>query len=243
MKIIAFIPARSGSKGVPHKNIRKLGKLPLIAYSILLAKMIKEIDRIIVSTDSEEYALIAKEFGAEVPFIRPKNISGDKSTDFDAIKHCIYWLDKNENYMPELIFHFRPTTPLRSPLIIKDALKMIIDTPSTSLRSGHIASESPFKWFLKDEEGYFIGLKDNIDSERVNMPRQVFPDVYIPNGYVDIIKTDTILKQGTLHGDMMLVFESPMCYEIDTEEDFKFLEYKIKNENTPIIEYYNNLKK
>ena len=97
MKIIAFIPARSGSKGVPHKNIRKLGKLPLIAYSILLAKMIKEIDRIIVSTDSEEYALIAKEVGAEVPFIRPKNISGDKSTDFHAIKHCIYWLDKNDN--------------------------------------------------------------------------------------------------------------------------------------------------
>ena len=243
MKIIALIPARSGSKGVPHKNIRKLGGLPLIAYSILSAKMVKEIDRIIVSTDSEEYALIAKEFGAEVPFLRPKNISEDKSTDLDAFKHCINWLEENENYKPELIFHFRPTTPLRNPLILKDALKTIMNNPSTSLRSGHKAVESPFKWFLKDEEGYFNGLQDNIDSERANMPRQIFPDVYVPDGYVDIIKTETIIEQETLHGDKMLVFESPMCYEIDTEEDFKFLEYKIKNENSPIIEYYNNLKK
>jgi CMP-N,N'-diacetyllegionaminic acid synthase len=243
MKIIALIPARSGSKGVLHKNIRKLGDLPLIAYSILLAKMVKEIDRVIVSTDSEEYALIAKEFGAEVPFLRPKHISGDKSTDLDAFKHCINWLEENENYKPELIFHFRPTTPLRCPLIIKDALKMIIDNPSTSVRSGHKATESPFKWFLKDEEGYFKGLQENIDSERVNMPRQVFPDVYVPDGYVDIIKTDTIIEQGTLHGNKMLVFESPICYEIDTEEDFKFLEYKINNESSPIIKYHNSLKK
>ena len=75
------------------------------------------------------------------------------------------------------------------------------------------------------------------------MPRQVFPDVYVPDGYVDIIKTDTIIEQGTLHGDKMLVFESPICYEIYTEEDFKFLEYKINNESSPIIEYHNNLKK
>jgi len=103
LKIIALITARSGSKGVPHKNIRKLGELPVIAYSILLAKMVKEIDRVIVSTDSEKYALIAKEFGAEVPFLRPKHISGDKSTDLDAFKYCINWLEENENYKPELI--------------------------------------------------------------------------------------------------------------------------------------------
>tara|TARA_B100001057_G_scaffold416256_1_gene434180 strand:+ start:312 stop:1043 length:732 start_codon:yes stop_codon:yes gene_type:complete len=242
MKIIAFIPARSGSKGVPHKNIRKLGELPVIAYSILIAKMVKEIDRVIVSTDIEEYALIAKEFGAEVPFLRPKKISGDKSTDLDTFKHCLNWLEENENYKPELILHFRPSTPLRSPLIIKDALNTIINNPSTSLRSAHKAPESPFKWFLKDEEGYFKGLLDNLDSEKVNMPRQIFPDVYIPNGYVDIIKTDTIIEQGTLHGDKMLVFESPLCYEIDTEEDFRFLEYKLNNESTPIVEYYNHLK-
>ena len=243
MKIVAFIPARSGSKGVPNKNIRQLGEIPLIAYSILLAKMVDEIDRIIVSTDSEEYALIAKEFGAEVPFLRPKSISGDKSTDFEAFKHCINWLEENENYKPDLIFHFRPTTPLRSPSIIKDALKMVIEYPCTSLRSGHKAIESPFKWFLKDKEGYFKGIQENIDSEKVNMPRQDFPDVYIPDGYVDIIKTDTIIEQGNLHGNRMLVFESPMCYEIDTEEDYKFLDYKIKNETSPIINYHNNLKK
>lgn len=244
MKIIALIPARSGSKGVPHKNIRRLGKLPLIAYSILIAKMVKEIDRVIVSTDSEEYAKIAKEYGAEVPFLRPKHISGDESTDYDVFKHCIDWLERNENYIPELIFHLRPTTPLRSPLIINDALNFFTDNHhSTSLRSGHKAPESPFKWFLKNEEGYFKGLKENIDSEKVNMPRQFFPDVYIPDGYIDIIKTDTIIEQGNLHGDKMLVFESPVCSEIDTEQDFKFLTYKINTESSPIVEYFNNLNK
>tara|TARA_X000001036_G_scaffold432849_1_gene469439 strand:- start:56 stop:787 length:732 start_codon:yes stop_codon:yes gene_type:complete len=243
MKIIALIPARSGSKGVPNKNIKRLGQLPLIAYSILLARMLEEVDRIIVSTDSEEYSLIAKGFGAEVPFLRPKNISGDLATDFDVFKHCVKWLEKNENYKPDLILHLRPTTPLRNPLIIRDALKTLKNKSATSLRSGHKAAESPFKWFLKDENGFFKGFQDNFNSHTINMPRQLFPDVYIPDGYIDIIKTETIIKQESLHGDKMFVFESPICYEVDNDEDFKFLQYKIEKENSPIIEFYNNLKK
>ena len=115
---------------------------------------------------------------------------------------------------------------------------MVIEYPCTSLRSGHKAIESPFKWFLKDKEGYFKGIQENIDSEKVNMPRQDFPDVYIPDGYVDIIKTDTIIEQE-IYMEIGCILESPCVMKL-TQRGFKFLDYKIKNETSPIIKYHNN---
>ena len=112
-KILAIIPCRSGSKGVKNKNIRKIFGKPLIYYSIFFALQCKFIDRVIVSTDSKKYKKISENFGAEVPFLRPKNISKDDSLDIDLFKHTINWLKKNENYEPNLIVHLRPTSPLR----------------------------------------------------------------------------------------------------------------------------------
>jgi CMP-N,N'-diacetyllegionaminic acid synthase len=237
--IYAIIPARSGSKGVPDKNIKELGKLPLLAYSVITAKMISRVDRVIVSTDSEEYAEIAKKYGAEVPFFRPKNISGDKSTDFDLFKHALEWFDYNENYKPEFLLHLRPTTPLRENTIMENALNLFLEKKdeSTSLRSGHLASESPFKWFLKDEKDYFKGLRDDLTPEKVNLPRQSFPNVYIPDGYVDILKSSVIQNTSTLHGDKMLVFVSPNCVEVDTLDDFKYLEYQIETNGSSFSKF------
>ena len=125
--IVALIPARSGSKGVPNKNIRYLGDVPLIAYSIIAALKSTLIDRVIVSTDSEEYADIARNYGAEVPFIRPAEISGDTATDLQLFEHAISWFEKNENLVPQYFVHLRPTTPLRDPRIIDDAIKNKVD--------------------------------------------------------------------------------------------------------------------
>ena len=242
--MIAIIPARSGSKGVPGKNIKLLGEIPLFAFSIIAAKMMPSVSRVIVSTDSEEYAEIAKEYGAEVPFLRPNEISGDKSTDFDFFLHALNWFKENENLIPEFILHLRPTTPLRNPKIMEDAIKLFNENKNiaTSLRSGHLASESPYKWFLKDDNNYFIGLRDDLTPEKVNLPRQSFPSVYIPDGYIDILKSSVILSTGTLHGDKMLVFESPFCVEVDTKDDFEYLEFQIKKEGSPIINFHNNKK-
>jgi CMP-N,N'-diacetyllegionaminic acid synthase len=237
--IYAIIPARSGSKGVPDKNIKELGKLPLLAYSVIAAKMMSRVERVIVSTDSLEYAEIAKKYGAEVPFFRPKNISGDKSTDFDLFKHALEWFDYNENYKPDFLLHLRPTTPLRENTILENALNLFLEKKdeSTSLRSGHLASESPFKWFLKDEKNYFKGLRDDLTPEKVNLPRQSFPNVYIPDGYVDILKSSVIQNTSTLHGDKMLVFESPNCVEVDTLDDFKYLEYQIETNGSSFSKF------
>ena len=244
MSMIAIIPARSGSKGVPGKNIKLLGGIPLFAFSIIAAKMMPSVSRVIVSTDSEEYAQIAKDYGAEVPFLRPNEISGDKSTDFDLFLHALNWFKENENLIPEYILHLRPTTPLRNPQIMEEAVKLFLENKNlaSSLRSGHPAPESPYKWFLKDENNYFKGLRDDLTPEKVNLPRQSFPSVYIPDGYIDILKSSVILDSGTLHGDKMLVFESPFCVEVDTKDDFEYLEFQIEKEGSSIINFHNNKK-
>ena len=241
MNMIAIIPARSGSKGVPGKNIKLLGGIPLFAFSIIAAKMMPSVSRVIVSTDSEEYAQIAKDYGAEVPFLRPNEISGDKSTDFDLFLHALNWFKENENFIPDYLLHLRPTTPLRNPKIMEDAVKLFIENKNlaSSLRSGHSAPESPYKWFLKDDNNYFKGLRDDLTPEKVNLPRQSFPSVYIPDGYIDILKSSVILDSGTLHGDKMLVFESPFCVEVDTKDDFEYLEFQIEKEGSTILNFNN----
>lgn len=244
MNMIAIIPARSGSKGVPGKNIKLLGGIPLFAFSIIAAKMMPSVSRVILSTDSEEYAQIAIEYGAEVPFLRPNEISGDKSTDFDLFLHALNWFKENEKLIPEYILHLRPTTPLRNPQIMEEAVKLFFENKNlaSSLRSGHSAPESPYKWFLKDENNYFKGLRDDLTPEKVNLPRQSFPSVYIPDGYIDILKSSVIFDSGTLHGDKMLVFESPFCVEVDTKDDFEYLEFQIEKEGSSIINFHNNKK-
>jgi N-acylneuraminate cytidylyltransferase len=242
--MIAIIPARSGSKGVPGKNIKLLGGIPLFAFSIIAAKMMPSVSRVIVSTDSIEYSEIAKEYGAEVPFLRPIEISGDKSTDYDLFLHALNWFKNCENFIPDYLLHLRPTTPLRDPQIMEDAVKLFNENKNiaTSLRSGHSAPESPYKWFLKDDNNYFKGLRDDLTPEKVNLPRQSFPSVYIPDGYIDILKSSVILENRTLHGDKMLVFESPFCVEVDTKDDFEYLEFQIEKEGSTLINFHNNKK-
>ena len=190
-KVFAIIPARGGSKGVPKKNIRPLAGYPLIAYSIAAARLCSRIDRVIVSTDSEQIAELSRKYGAEVPFMRSPALAGNLSTDREFVIHALEWFGKNEAAVPDYLVHLRPTTPLRDPTLIDEAIAALMSDPeATSLRSGHEAPESPFKWFMRDEQGYFYGF--NPDDPRpgyANLPRQIFPKVYIPDGYVDVLRT------------------------------------------------------
>jgi len=242
--VIAIIPARSGSKGVIGKNVCLLAGYPLVAYSIVAAKMTKTIGRVIVSTDSEEIAEICKKFGAEVPFLRPAEYSGDQSQDIEFVLHAIDWFQNNEKAVPEYLVHLRPTTPLRAPHIIDVAIRKIYDDrEASSLRSGHPAAESPFKWFQMSEKGYFKGIRPQDSNEDLNLPRQAFPQVYIPDGYVDVLKTSFIRKTGIMYGERMLGFISPICKEVDTIEDFEHLEYEIKRKDSPLLDYLNKMRR
>ena len=132
-KFGAIIPARSGSKSIKDKNLALLGGYPLIAYSIALAKITPGVDRVIVSTDSLEYAKIAEKYGAEVPFLRPKELSQDTSTDYDFMSHAVNWYNDNTNDNPEFWIHLRPTTPLREIDVIEKAMVLIANRQDLSL--------------------------------------------------------------------------------------------------------------
>ena len=237
--IIALIPARSGSKGLTDKNVKMLNGHPLLAYSVRAACLTKGIDRVIVSTDSEEYASIAKKYGAEVPFLRPKEISQDHSTDLVFINHALGWLDKYEGFIPRLIVHLRPTAPLRHPEMIERAINAIeSDKTATALRSIHEMSESAYKWFEVDGEYLACLCTQSRDIEVNSLGRQFYTKTYEPNGSVDILKTDFILKNQKIHGDRVLAFHSPRVIDIDNEEDFDMAGFQFMRNKDLFNDYF-----
>lgn len=224
-KIFALIPARSGSKGVKDKNIKTLQGHSLLEWSIRAAIKSRHIDRVFISTDSSEYARIGVECGAEAPFLRPSKISGDFSTDLDFVNHAMTEFHKM-SLEPDYIVHLRPTTPLRDPEIIDTAISKFTNNKAfTSLRSVHKMSESSYKT-LEINKGILTPLTLFGDSKvDTNAPRQSFPDTYQANGYVDVLSTRFISKYGTIHGDKILPFITDTAFEVDTIEDFEYLEY------------------
>ena len=240
-EVWAIIPARGGSKGVPGKNIKKLGGYPLIAYSIAVCKMSKTISRIVVSTDDIEIAKISKKYGAEVPFMRPAELAGDSSTDYEFMEHAINWFDNNEGKVPEYFAHIRVTTPLRKVEVVDEAINGYVSSEGyTSMRSAHKAAESPYKWYLMSDNNTFTGLVKNIDNEMTGLGRNEFPDAYIPDGYVDVLNTKYIVDNNKLYGDSMMAYESPVCTEVDTIEEFEYLEYLLSRNGSKIYDYLKN---
>ena len=241
MNITAIIPARKGSKGINNKNIKKLGDWPLIAYSIAAAKLSNLINEIIVSTNSVRIAKIAKQYCAKVPFLRPDNISMDQSTDLEFFEHFISFYKKNDIQLPEIIVHLRPTTPLREIGVLDKGIELMINNnKATSLRSVYRSDFSPYKVFKKDGD-YLKGFFPN-DSrkEYYNLPRQVFPKTYIPNGYVDIVRLSSI-QNGALHGNNILGYEVDIVPDIDGKEDFNFAIESLND--IRFIKLVNHLKK
>lgn len=220
MIVHAVIPARSGSKGIPNKNIKDYCGKPLLAHSIDHAIQCKpHIDRVIVSTDSEEYAEIARQYGAEVPFLRPSEISGDLSTDYEFIKHYLDYIDE----IPDLIVQLRPTYPNRKPDVIIDAISRMANNRSAdSLRSVVKMEKSPYKMYRQSGDR-LLPLFYEWDGlmEPYNSARQLLPDTYLHNGYIDIIRSDCVLKKGSISGDYIIPFEmdSEETDDIDTYAD------------------------
>ncbi len=237
-KVIAIIPARSGSKQVPKKNIIDLGGHPLIAYSIVAAKMSKIISRVIVSTDSKEIARLAKKYGAEVPFLRPKQFAKGSSPDIEFIQHALAWLQAKEHYQPEYLVHLRPGTPLRKPELIDEAINKILKSDeATALRSAHELRESPHKFF-EMKNGFFTGLfPEDQRPDYHNLPRQAFRAAYHPNGYVDVIKTKTVKKMGVMHGPKIIPFITPFVFELDAAVDLEYIKFDLARGTYAIYEF------
>jgi len=233
--VIAIIPARSGSKGVPDKNIRPLAGKPLMAYSIAAALKSKVISRVVVSTDSKEYALLAQDCGAEAPFLRPTEASGDRATDVQFFEHAIAWLRENEGFVPKYFVHLRPTTPLRNPAVIDEALLAFIGSNYTALRSVHKMSESSYKTFEIDKCKLKCICGGGFDVESANLARQAFPVTYEANGYIDVVRTEMVDERGLIHGDKVLAYVTERAYEIDDPSDVDLLEF-ILSKSTKLVD-------
>lgn len=237
MQVLAVIPARSGSKSVPHKNIREIGGKPMLAYSVEHAKASRYINRVIISTDSEKYAKIAKEYGAEVPFLRPAEYATDTALDYDVFYHALTWLKENENYIPDIVVQLRPTYPIRKITDIDAMIELLLEHPEAdSVRSMAKASEIPYKMWLVEKSGSGRNRTENSAlsasvlgkvsplmkdiPECYNMPRQQLPEVYYQNACIDIFRPEVVLDKHSMSGDYILGYEMEDNYDIDTEEDF-----------------------
>ena len=213
----------------------------MIAYSIAASRLCKSVQRTIVSTDSKEIARVAKKYGAEVPFMRPAKFAQDHSTDLDVFSHAIKWLEKEGGSLPDLLVQLRPTTPLRDPVFIGEAIKKIKNnSQANSLRSAHQVGQPPQKMFQISTAGFWNGFFPNdLRPEYYNLPRQAFPEAYCPNGYVDIIRPNFVKDNNysQLFGPKIFAFITPHISDIDHTEDIEHAEYILQKNPNPLFDY------
>jgi N-acylneuraminate cytidylyltransferase len=222
VSVLALIPARAGSKSIQRKNLLQLAGKPLLAHTIAHALGASLIGRVIVTTDSEEIADVARNYGAEAPFLRPAEISGDFSLDVEFHRHALEWLRNEEGYTPSLVVNLRPTHPVRRCDTIDRAIALFAASPDAdALRSICLSKLSPFKMWAIDQNGYLspIASVGNL-HEPYNQPRQLLPLVYWQDGYIDITRPSVVMNKNSTTGDRILPFliEEP-CIDIDYEDE------------------------
>ncbi len=236
MEILAVIPARGGSKGIPGKNIKPLCGKPLIAWTIEEAKKSKHLTRVIVSTDSEEIATVAKQYGAEVPFLRPAEISGDMATDVEFLTHALDFLKQKENYEPEIILRLPPTSPLRTAAHIDEGIEVLLKNPEADAsRPMTEAPKHPYKmWRISETDQRFVEpflpkSFTNMD-EPYNLPRQVLPKAMIHTGAMDVMRLRTIRDLKSTSGPRLAYFfmKPEDSVNIDSLIDFELAELLMK---------------
>jgi N-acylneuraminate cytidylyltransferase len=223
-EVLALIPARGGSKSIPRKNIRPFAGHPLIAYSITAGLATETITRMIVSTDDEEIAAVARRYGAETPFIRPPEFSQDHTPDLPVFQNALGWLSENEGYQPEIVVQLRPTSPFRRVWHIDQAVHRLLEHPEAdSVRTVCVPFQNPFKMWRIGADGFMQPLVLTAFPEPYNMPRQSLPEVYWQTGYVDAAWADTISMKKSMTGDRILplVIDPGEWIDIDSPDDWR----------------------
>jgi len=226
--ILGLIPARGGSKGLPRKNIKPLSDKPLIAWTIEQALASKYLDRIAVSTDDKEIAEVSKKYGADVPFIRPKELAEDNAKGIDVVLHAIDWLKKNDRRKQyDLMMLLQPTSPLRTTEDIDKAIELLFLKKAKAIVSVCEVDHHPLWANTLPEDGC---MKDFIRKEVMNKNRQELPKFYRLNGAIYIAYCDYLQKQKSFFGKDTFAYIMPKSrsMDIDDEIDFRLAEILIK---------------
>ena len=222
VEVLALVPARGGSKSMPRKNLREVGGKPMVVHSIEHARQARTITRVILTTDDAEIADVGRRAGAEVPFLRPSEFAQDLSTDYEFVRHALEWLRDHEQYVPDLVVQLRPTTPVRDIRLIDRAVETLAARPDAdSLRAVVSACFSPFKMWRLGEDGFLSPLLQlpGID-EPYNQPRQILPEAYQQDGFLDITRPRTIFENGSITGlNVLPFFLDRESIDIDYEDE------------------------
>ncbi len=233
-EVLAIIPARGGSKGIPRKNVRSFCGYPLIAYSIAAGLQAETVTRVLVSTDDEEIAAVAREWGAETPFLRPAEFAQDKTTDLPVFVHALEWLEKDEGYRPDVVVQLRPTSPIRPVGLVDDAVRILFQHPQADSVRGIVpAGQNPHKmWRLP--QGIHAPMQNLLEVEGIeepyNAPRQILPDVYWQTGHIDAIRPAAILN-GSMSGKTIypLLIDPNFTVDLDNLRDWARAEWLALN--------------
>ena len=228
-RIITIIPARGGSKGLPRKNIRLLAGKPLIAWTIEQAKNSKYIDNIVVSTEDEEIAENSKKYGAEVPFLRPKELARDDTPTIDVIMHAINWFEERGEYF-DIVVLLEPTSPLRDIEDIDKCVEILIGNPKAKaiISVAQLESSHPEFNVVINEEG-FIRKTDGTTNFKV-LRRQDLEDIYFFEGSIYISEVGVLKQKRTFYHESTLAYVVPKYKSLEVDElcDFICIEALMK---------------
>jgi len=226
-KILCIIPARGGSKGLPGKNGKSLLGKPLIAYTIEQAKNCRYLDRIIVSTDDKSIAVIAKKFGAEVPFLRPKRLAKDKSSTIDVLLHAMDWMENKEKFAFDILVLLHVTTPLRSVEDIKKSVELLFNDNADNVFSVTEAHRNPYFNMVEINKAGKVSLV----KKGSYGDRQSAPSVFDMNSSIYVWRKDALRKSKSLFPGNTRIYIMPKerSVDIDDELDFRIAEFLKKN--------------
>jgi CMP-N-acetylneuraminic acid synthetase len=218
MSCVAIVPARGGSKAIPRKNIVDLGGKPLIAWSIETALAASSVEEVLVSTDDEEIAGIARDFGAGAPFLRPAEFSGDESADWEVFLHAVEWLRDRDNGYPEIVVWLRPTVPFRSVDDVEACVAELKGSDAAAVRTLVETKAHPY-WCMAMDQGLVRPFLDGIDL-KAHHRRQALPPVFSLAGSVEVIRTRDAIANGELYGGEIRGVVVPRRRSLDIDTPF-----------------------
>lgn len=228
MSVLAVIPARGGSKGIPRKNVRLLAGKPLIAYSVEAAQHSAAISRLICSTDDNEIADVARSLGVEVPFMRPNHLASDAAGQLEVVLHAVHTVETLDNIVYDVILLLQPTAPLRTAEDIDTALALFDEETDSVISFNRVERDHPYYMYKIEEDNRPVPL---IKRAKHLTRRQQFPTIYVRNGAIYATRRNVLLAQNSFYGDCTRAYIMPPArsINIDSELDLKYAEFLLTN--------------
>lgn len=239
-EVLALVGARSGSRGLPGKNLRPLAGHPLLAWILSAALRARTVTRVVVSTDTEDLARVAREYGAATPFLRPSALAADDSSDVEYVRHALGWLAEQEGYVPDIVVRLLATVPTQSPEDIDAAVELLLGDPgATSAVVVAEARQHPAKALRIDEADGRRRLAPFLPDGPGAEPtaRQSYPPAFLRANII-ATRPAVVYGTGTLTGDMAIahIIDRDRIVDIDTEVDLRVAELVLAAQRPPVPE-------